>query len=68
MINVINWFIEHKEDIAATYGCLVALCTAIIKLFPSNKSNSAWGTIIKGLDYFSTAFADSDKNKIESKK
>lgn len=68
MINVINWLIEHKEDIAATYGCLVALCTAIIKLFPSNKSNSAWGSVVKVLDFFSTAFTDSDKKKIESKK
>jgi len=68
MSDLINWFIVHKEDIAATYGCLVALCTAIIKLFPSNKSNSAWGNTVKVLDFFSTAFADSDKKKIESKK
>lgn len=68
MSDLINWFIVHKEDIAATYGCIVALCTAIIKLFPSNKSNSAWGSVVTVLDFFSTAFTDSDKKKIESKK
>ena len=61
---MIEWFIAHKEDLAATYGCLVAFCTAVVKLFPSNKTNSAWGNIVKVLDFFSTAFTDSDKKKL----
>lgn len=61
---MIEWFITHKEDLAATYGCLVAFCTAMVKLFPSNKTNSLWGNIVKVLDFFSTAFTDSDKKKL----
>lgn len=65
---MIEWFMEHKEDIAAAYGCVVALATAIVKLLPSNKSNSIWGIIVTILDNFSTAYTDSDKKKLESKK
>lgn len=65
MIELYNWFIAHKEDIAAVYGCAVALCTAIIKIFPSNKTSTAWGTVVKVLDYFSTAYTDSDVKKLK---
>lgn len=66
IVELYTWLVSHKEDIAAVYGCLVALCTAIIKLFPSRKSSSVWGTFIKLIDYFSTAYTDSDKNKLKN--
>lgn len=62
---MITWFIEHREDIAAIYGCVVALCTAVVKILPSNKSNSVWGTTVKLIDFFSTAYTDSDKEKLK---
>ena len=61
---MITWIIEHKEDIAAIYGCVVALCTAVVKILPSNKTNSAWGLFVKIIDNFSTAYTDSDKEKL----
>jgi hypothetical protein len=65
---MITWFIEHKEDIVAAYGCLVAFCTAVVKIFPSNKTNSVWGNIVKLLDFFSTVYTDSDKEKLSKAK
>lgn len=62
---MITWLIEHKEDIVAVYGCIVALCTAVVKILPSNKSNSVWGTAVKLIDFFSTAYTDSDKEKLK---
>jgi len=59
-----DWLISHKEDIAAVYGCVVALCTAIVKILPSNKATPIWGAIVKVLDYFSTAYTDSDAKKL----
>ena len=60
-----DWLISHKEDIAAVYGCIVATCTAIVKILPSSKTSTIWGTIIKVLDYFSTAYTDSDAEKLK---
>lgn len=68
MIEWINWVVEHKEDIVAIYGCIVALCTAIVKILPSNKTNGIWGTFIKIIDNFSTAYTDSDARKLNSEK
>lgn len=55
------------EPYAAIYGAVVALCTAIIKYTPSKKDDTIWGNIVKVLDFFSTAFTDSDKAKLSKK-
>ena len=65
IVELYTWVTAHKEDIAAVYGCAVAFCTAVIKLFPSNKSSSVWGTIVKVMDYFSTAYTDTDVEKLK---
>ena len=67
MINFIDFIKEHYSDILAIYGAIVALCTAVVKMTPSNKDDTIWGNIVKILDLFSTAFTDSDKSKLESK-
>lgn len=68
MVEVINWIKENWESILAIYGAVVAICTTIVKLTPSTKDDTIWGNIIKILDFFSTAFTDSDKKKLNSKK
>ena len=65
---MIAWLTANWENILAIYGGIVAVCTSIVKLTPSNKDDTVWGVIIKVLDTFSTAFTDSDKRKLESKK
>ena len=64
---MIAWISANWENILAIYGGVVAACTAIVKITPSNKDDSVWGVIIKVLDMFSTAFTDSDKKKLEKK-
>lgn len=61
---MINWISENWNNILAVYGAIVALCTAIIKLTPSQKDDTVWGNIVKILDMFSTAFTDSDAKKL----
>lgn len=64
MENIIAYVTTHWSDIFSVYGAVVAACTAIVKLTPSNKDDTIWGNIIKVLDFFSTAFTDSDKRKL----
>lgn len=65
---MIDWIRDNWESILAIYGAVVALCTTIVKITPSTKDDTIWGNIVKILDFFSTAFADSDKKKLDSKK
>lgn len=59
------WITAHWEDILAVYGSIVGLCTTVVKMTPSKKDDTIWGNIVKVLDFFSTAFTDSDKKKLE---
>lgn len=63
-MNVFNYIVAHWQDILAIYGAVVGCCTTIVKLTPSNKDDTIWGNIVKVLDFFSTAFTDSDKKKL----
>ena len=65
---MIAWLLANWDSVFAVYGGVVALCTSIVKLTPSTKDDTAWGNIVKVLDFFSTAFTDSDKVKLEKKK
>ena len=64
-MNVITFFTAHWSDILAIYGAIVGCCTTVVKLTPSKKDDTIWGNIVKVLDFFSTAFTDSDKEKLE---
>ena len=68
MDNIIAFVTAHWEDILAIYGAVVAACTTTVKLTPSKKDDSVWGNIVKVLDFFSTAFTDSDAAKLAKKK
>lgn len=65
---MIDWIRDNWESVLAIYGAVIALCTTIVKITPSTKDDTIWGNIVKILDFFSTAFTDSDKKKIDSKK
>lgn len=61
---MLSWILEHKEDLLAIYGAVVAICTIVVKLTPSTKDDTIWGKIINILDKFSTAFKASDAAKL----
>lgn len=67
MGNIITFLTAHWEDIFTVYGAVVAACTTIVKVTPSKKDDTVWGNIVKILDFFSTAFTDSDKKKLAKK-
>jgi len=60
-----NWITEHWDLIVEGYGYIVGACTLIVKIFPSEKTNTFWGNVVKVLDFFSTVFTDSDKRKLK---
>lgn len=61
---MLDWIIEHWDDLLAIYGGIVAICTVVVKLTPSIKDDEIFGKIIKVLDTFSTAFKKSDAEKL----
>ncbi len=61
---MLDWIIEHWDDLLAIYGGIVAICTVVVKLTPSVKDDEIFGKVIKILDTFSTAFKKSDAEKL----
>lgn len=61
---MLDWIIEHWDDLLAIYGGIVAICTVVVKLTPSVKDDEIFGKVIKVLDTFSTAFKKSDAEKL----
>ena len=61
---MLDWIIEHWDDMLAIYGGIVAICTVVVKLTPSVKDDEIFGKVIKILDTFSTAFKKSDAEKL----
>ena len=61
---MIDWIIEHWDDILTIYGGIVAICTTVVKFTPSTKDDEIVGKIINFLDFFSTAFKKSDAEKL----
>ena len=68
MANIVAFITAHWQDILAVYGAVVGCCTTIVKVTPSQKDDTIWGNIVKVLDFFSTAFTDSDAAKLVKKK
>lgn len=61
---MLDWIIEHWDDILTIYGGIVAICTTVVKFTPSTKDDEIVGKIINFLDFFSTAFKKSDAEKL----
>jgi len=59
-----NWLVEHWETIFAIWGMLVAFCTAIVKLTPTQKDDNILAKIVKWADVFSVVFTKQDAETI----
>lgn len=59
-----NWLVEHWETIFAIWGMLVAFCTAIVKLTPTQKDDNILAKIVKWADVFSVVFTKKDAETI----
>lgn len=55
-----NWLLENWENLFAAWGILVALCTAIVKLTPTQKDDNLLAKIVKWADVFSVVFTKED--------
>jgi putative heme iron utilization protein len=61
-----NWLLENWEHIAAGFGMLVALCTAIVKMTPTQKDDNILAKVVKWADVFSIVFTKKDAETITS--
>ena len=59
-----TWLIERWETIFATWGVLVAFCTAIVKLTPTQKDDNFLAKVVKWADVFSVVFTKEDAQTI----
>lgn len=61
---ILDWLIANWEHIAAGFGMLVAFCTAVVKLTPTQKDDNILAKIIKWADVFSIVFTKKDAQVI----
>lgn len=59
-----NWLLENWEHIAAGFGMLVTLCTAIVKMTPTQKDDNILAKVVKWADVFSIVFTKKDAQVI----
>jgi putative heme iron utilization protein len=61
---MIDWLIQNWEHIAAGFGMLVAFCTAVVKMTPTQKDDNVLAKIVKWADVFSIVFTKKDAEVI----
>lgn len=61
---ILDWLIANWEHLAAGFGMLVALCTAIVGLTPTKKDDKFLAKIVKWADVFSVVFTKKDAQVI----
>ena len=59
-----SWLLNNWETIFAIWGMLVAFCTAIVKLTPTQKDDNFLAKIVKWADVFSVVFTKKDAETI----
>ena len=59
-----DWLVKNWETIFAIWGMLVALCTAIVKLTPTQKDDNVLAKVVKWADVFSVVFTKEDAKVI----
>lgn len=59
-----TWLLENWEHIAAGFGMLVAFCTAIVKMTPTQKDDNILAKVVKWADVFSIVFTKKDAQVI----
>lgn len=62
---MIDWLTANWKDITAAFGILVAFCSAVVKLTPTQKDDTFWAKVLKILDLFSIFFTKKDAATIE---
>ena len=62
-----DWIINHWKDIAAIFGIVVALASAIVKLTPTQKDDNILARIIKVLVVLSLYNEDGTSYEPEKK-
>lgn len=61
---MIQWLIDNWEAIFAVWGMLVALCTALVKITPTQKDDNFLAKVVKWADVFSVVFTKEDAKVI----
>lgn len=61
---MIDWILNHWVDLLAIYGAIVAICSTIVKITPTQKDDDVWAKILKILDKFSVCFTKQDIEKL----
>ena len=59
-----DWLFKNWETIFSIWGMLVALCTAIVKLTPTQKDDNVLAKVVKWADVFSVVFTKEDAKVI----
>lgn len=54
------WIIDNLDTIFILWGALVALCSAIVALTPTQKDNKVWEKVVKVADKFSVVLTKED--------
>lgn len=55
-----NWLLQHWDELFAAWGILVALCTAVVRLTPTQKDDTFLAKVVKWADVFSVVFTKQD--------
>ena len=61
---MIQWLVDNWETIFAIWGMIVAFCTAIVKLTPTQKDDTFLAKVVKWADLFSVVFTKEDAQMI----
>jgi hypothetical protein len=59
-----KWLLQNWETIFAIWGMLVAFCTAIVRLTPTQKDDTFLAKVVKWADVFSVVFTKEDAETI----
>ena len=62
---VYTWILANWDNVLAVYGCVVAVCTTIVKMTKTPKDDAIMAKVLKVADFFSTAFLKSDIVKLQ---
>ena len=61
-----NWLLTNWEHIAAAFGVLVAACSAIVKLTPTQKDDNFVAVLVKIFNWLSIFNPKKDEEAIEN--
>ena len=61
---ILDWLVANWEHLAAGFGMLVALSTAIAGLTPTKKDDKFLAKVVKWADVFSIVFTKKDAQVI----